>query len=237
MDERIPRYIAVEGPIGVGKTTLVEALAQRLQARVLLEQFEENPFLPLFYRDQQRYALQTEMFFLLGRFRQQEEFLQSDLFQQYTVSDYIFPKCRLFATITLDNHELTLFDQFYHILERDIPAPDLVIHLHAPVETLLARIQQRGRSYESEIDPGYLEQVSQLYVQEFARPQSLPSLSIDTTDIDFRKASHVDRLLALIGEGRTGRISPEEFQHPKTSKPGPEPPRPMLDASVNASPS
>src|SRR5690606_12825102 len=124
----MPRYIIIEGPVGVGKTTLVNRLAERFHARTVLEIFEENPFLANFYKDRSRYAFQTEMFFLLSRYRQQEEFAQADLFSRLSISDYLFVKCRLFASLTLSDHELTLYDRMYSILSAQIPVPDVVIH-------------------------------------------------------------------------------------------------------------
>jgi deoxyadenosine/deoxycytidine kinase len=212
----LPRYVVVEGPIGVGKTTLVEQLAHHLRARVILEQFEENPFLPDFYRERSRYAFQTELYFLLSRFRQQEAFLQEDLFLQHTVSDYFFTKCRLFASINLTEHELALFDHIYQILNRSIPQPDLVIHLHAPVEVLVERILARDRSYERTMDTQYLEQISQLYAHEFQRNKRLPVLSLDTSSIDFRQPENVAILLEQMAAGATGRLEPALFSMPSS---------------------
>lgn len=182
-----PRYIVIEGPIGVGKTTLVTRLAEATNARTVLEVFEENPFLADFYADRGRYAFQTEMFFLLSRYRQQETFAQVDLFGQMSVSDYLFTKCRLFASLTLSDHELTLYDRMYSILSTQVPKPDIVIHLNAPLDVLLSRIKQRGRSYERNMDPEYLERLRSLYMQYFQHYEDTPLLSIDTTDIDFTK--------------------------------------------------
>ncbi|MCB9637945.1 MAG: deoxynucleoside kinase [Myxococcales bacterium] len=204
---RFPRYIVVEGPIGVGKTTLVEQLTSHLNARVILEQFEENPFLADFYKDRSRYAFQTELYFLLSRFRQQEAFQQEDLFHQHTVSDYFFHKCRLFASLNLGDHELALFDHIYQILRRSIPQPDLVIHLHAPVDVLSQRILQRNRSYEREMDLAYLEQLSQLYAQELAPLRDdVPVLSLDTSFVDFRLPENVQILIEEIQAGKRGRL-------------------------------
>lgn len=218
MEFELPRHIVVEGPIGVGKTTLAEALSRRLEGRLLLEQFEENPFLPLFYRDAERYALQTELSFLISRFRQQEQFLQGELFHRHTISDYLFSKCALFASLTLESHELKLFEEVYSVLETKLPPPDLVVHLHAPTEVLLTRISERGRSYEREIQSDYLEQLSQLYHQELARPRDFPVLSIDTTNVDFRESENIERMLHLILSQEAGRIDAERFfQAPTTS--------------------
>lgn len=181
----IPRYIVIEGPIGVGKTTLVTRLAKAHDARTVLEVFEENPFLADFYADRDRYAFQTEMFFLLSRYRQQEQFAQDDLFGRMSISDYLFTKCRLFASLTLNDHELTLYDRMYSILSTQVPKPDVVIHLTAPLDVLLSRIKQRGRSYEKNMDPEYLERLRSMYVQYFQHYDATPLLQIDTSDLDF----------------------------------------------------
>ena len=204
------RYIVVEGVIGVGKTTLVSALADRLDARTVYEVFEENPFLESFYTDRARYAFPTEMFFLLSRFNQQEVFAQEDLLQRFSVSDYLFEKCRLFSSITLSEAEMTLFDRVYEILRRQVPKPDLVVHLHAPVDVLMDRIHSRGRDYEQDMDPVYLASLHEQYNEMFARHEGAV-LSVDTTHVDFREPDVVDRLLQAITEGRTGPIEPETF--------------------------
>ncbi|MGH7360958.1 MAG: deoxynucleoside kinase, partial [Candidatus Methylomirabilales bacterium] len=153
-------YIAVEGPIGVGKTSLAELLAQRLRARTLLELAEHNPFLKEFYTDMRRYAFQAQLYFLLNRYRQQQELVQSDLFRQRLVSDYLFAKDRIFAYVTLDDNELALYEKIAPILEVRVRKPDLVIYLQADVETLLRRIGQRGKLYEGQVDRQYLEDVA-----------------------------------------------------------------------------
>jgi len=180
-----PRYIVVEGPIGVGKTTLVRRLSERYRAHTVLEVFEENPFLAQFYEDPKRYAFQTEMFFLLSRYRQQESFAQGDLFAEMHVSDYLFVKSRLFASLTLSEHELALYDRMYTILTDQVPKPDVVIHLHAPLETLLERINTRGRPYEQQFDAEYLERLRTLYHNFFAHYEATPLLEIDTSETDF----------------------------------------------------
>ncbi|WP_241250217.1 deoxynucleoside kinase [Lujinxingia sediminis] len=204
-----PRYIVVEGPIGVGKTTLVNRLAARFNARTVLEIFEENPFLAKFYEDKDRFAFQTEMFFLLSRYRQQEEFAQSDLFSPLSVSDYLFVKCRLFASLTLSDHELTLYDRMYSILSTQVPRPDVVVHLHAPLDVLMGRINQRGRSYEKNMDPEYIDRLRRLYHNFFAHYDDAPMIQIDTTDIDFsRDDQAVEDLMAQITACHRDAIQP-----------------------------
>ncbi len=194
-----PRYIVVEGPIGVGKTTLVNRFAEQFAAHTVLEVFEENPFLADFYDDQESYAFQTEMFFLLSRYRQQEEFAQTDLFGRLTVSDYLFVKSRLFASLTLSDHELTLYDRMFSILTTQVPTPDVVVHLHAPLDTLLERIDQRGRSYERDMDPDYISRLSRLYHDFFAHYDETPLIEVDTHDVDFTHDDQaVDELMAQI---------------------------------------
>lgn len=207
-----PQYIVVEGPIGVGKTTLVRRLAERFEGETVLEVFEENPFLASFYEDQDRFAFQTEMFFLLSRYRQQEEFAQTDLFSRVHVSDYLFVKCRLFASLTLSDHELSLYDRMYTILSTQIPKPDLVIHLHAPLDTLLQRINKRGRPYEQNMDPAYLERLRTLYHNFFAHYEEAPLMNVDTSELNFAEDSMaVDALIEQIIEFRKQPASPGQI--------------------------
>ena len=204
-----PRYIVVEGPIGVGKTTLVNKFSQRFNAHTVLEIFEENPFLEDFYDDQERYAFQTEIFFLLSRYRQQEEFAQTDLFNRMTVSDYLFVKCRLFASLTLTDHELALYDRMYSILKTQVPTPDVVVHLRAPLEVLLERIDQRGRSYEEGIDPEYLDRLRRLYLNFFSHYEETPLVEVDTTQADFsRDDDAVDELMDRIRQCHREAVAP-----------------------------
>jgi len=182
-----PRYIVVEGPIGVGKTSLAELLAERLQARKLLEGPEENPFLSQFYTDMRRYAFQTQLYFLLNRFRQQQELVQFDLFKQSLVSDYLFAKDKIFAYLTLDDNELALYERLHPLLEMRVQKPDLVLYLQASTEVLMRRIQMRARAYERELDRTYLEEVNAAYNHFFFHYSVTPLLVVNTNDIDFVK--------------------------------------------------
>ncbi|MFQ5848190.1 MAG: deoxynucleoside kinase [Candidatus Methylomirabilales bacterium] len=182
-----PRYVAVEGPIGVGKTSLAELLAQRLEARAVLEAAEENPFLKDFYRDMRLHGFQTQLYFLLTRYRQQQELLQFDLFRQRVVCDYLFPRDRIFAYLSLDDHELALYEKIHNLLEPRVPKPDFVIYLQADVEALYKRIAIRGRAYERDMPRSYLEDVVQAYNHFFFHYTESPLLVINTTDIDFVK--------------------------------------------------
>ena len=198
-DLRHTRYIVTEGPIGVGKTSLTTLLAEELGARLILEQAEENPFLSDFYKDPARYRFQTQMFFLLNRFIQQQEMAQPDLFTRITISDYLFDKDRIFAYLNLDEHELALYEQFYKILEPKIVKPDLVIFLQADTDTLLRRIKKRGRSFEQEVNQDYIAAVNDAYNHFFFRYSDTPLLVINTSDIDFvNRREDLDDLLKQI---------------------------------------
>ena len=177
-------YIAVEGPIGVGKTTLVSKLAEKLQSRIVLEEFEENPFLASFYLDRERYAFQTQIFFLMSRFKQQRDLHQTDLFRPHIVSDYHLLKDRIFAGLTLDPHELQLYDTVYRALEEQILKPDVMVYLRANQSTLLERIARRGRDYEKDFDPDYLMSLSRAYADFFKTYRKTPMVEVDTTELD-----------------------------------------------------
>jgi deoxyadenosine/deoxycytidine kinase len=203
----VKNYIAVEGVIGVGKTSLAKRLAERLGAKLLLEQVEENPFLPGFYRDRRRYAFQTQMFFLLSRYQQQKDFLQQDVFTPRMVSDYIFQKDRIFANINLDDKELVLYERVATILEREIPRPDLIVYLQARLDVLLERIGRRGRPFEKAMDPGYLEALSEAYNYFFFHFADAPLLVVTTNDVDFTAGTgEIDDLLARIDEHPGGTV-------------------------------
>ncbi len=179
-------YITIEGPIGAGKTTLALMLAERLRAKLLLEEYEENPFLAEFYADRQRYAFQTQLFFLLSRFRQQQALLQTDLFYDNVISDYLFAKDRLFASINLGADELALYDEVERTLEKSIPIPDVVIYLQGSVPKLIEAIHKRGRSFEGNISSEYLSQVVQTYNDFFFHYRASRLIVIDTEHTDYQ---------------------------------------------------
>lgn len=197
------RYIAVEGPIGVGKTSLAKMLSVHFKARCILESPEENPFLHKFYRDRKKYAFQTQVFFLLNRYQQQREIRQIDLFNQITITDYLFAKDRIFAYLNLDENELALYQRIYSLLDGRISTPDLVIFLQAKPETLFARIRARDAEYEREIDIEYLRALSQAYNTFFFHYEESPLLVIDTSEIDF--VNREEDLQNLIREIRSMR--------------------------------
>jgi deoxyguanosine kinase len=181
-----PRFIAVEGPIGAGKSTLARILADDLQARLVEEQPEENPFFAPFYRDPARYALPVQLTFLLQRYTQQAELAQEDLFAQGgVVSDYLFAKDRLFASLNLSPDELRLYDRIYQTLAPRAVPPDLVVYLQARTEVLLDRIARRGRREEQPIEPDYVRRVAEAYAEFFFNYNESPLLIVNVSDIDF----------------------------------------------------
>lgn len=175
----------MEGVIGVGKTTLAAMIAERLGARLVGEKFEENPFLPKFYEDPEHYAFQTQIFFLLSRFKQQQEFFQADLFQNHIVADYIFEKDKIFAYLTLQDEELKLYESVLSAVEKKIPAPDLVVYLQSSVDRLMSNIKKRARSYEANMSEEYIRELNEAYNYFFFRYKSSPLLIVKSTDIDF----------------------------------------------------
>jgi len=179
------RYIVVEGVIGVGKTSLVKLLATRNDARVNLEVVEENPFLGRFYQNRAAYAFQTQIFFLLSRFRQQQQLTQPELFQRLVVSDYLFAKDRIFANLNLSDDELTLYNQLAGILEDRILKPDLVVYLQASTDLLMARIDQRGRAYELGMDREYIDSLNRAYNFFFHHYQDTPLLVVGADQLDY----------------------------------------------------
>ena len=180
-----PRFIAIEGVIGAGKTTLAHMLAERRQARLVLEEFEDNPFLPKFYEDRVSYAFQTQLAFLASRFRQQQNMMSQDLFHTMTVSDYIFDKDRIFARLNLDADELALYDSIFSIMTGIAAQPDLVVFLQSSVERLMHNIDQRGREYERHITPEYLKDLNEAYNHFFYHYRRSPVVFINVSDVDF----------------------------------------------------
>ena len=178
-------YIAIEGPIGVGKTSLAGLLSKELGARLVLEDFEDNPFLPDFYNDPERFGFQTQLFFLLQRYRQQQDLRQVDMFQKLLITDYMFVKDRLFASLNLDDKEMHLYDTVASLLERNIIRPDLVIYLQADTDVLMNNIAKRGRNMERNVTWEYIDALNQVYTEYFFRYQDTPLVIINTDNIDF----------------------------------------------------
>jgi deoxyguanosine kinase len=182
-------YIVVEGPIGVGKTSLAKILAAEFQARTVFESVEDNPFLAKFYQDRETYAFQNQLFFLLSRYQQQRDLIQRELFSQATVSDYLFAKDKIFASLTLSAEELALYHQIYSLLDPRLPKPDLVVYLQARPEVLYKRLKKRDKTYERSVTPEYLTEVAQAYNRFFFRYDESPLLVVNTSEIDFVASS------------------------------------------------
>ena len=178
-------HIAVEGTIGVGKTSLAKILSEVLSARLILEEFEDNPFLKEFYQDRKRWAFQTQINFLISRYYQQLRLQQVDLFADKIVSDYMFAKDKLFAQTSLDDNEMALYQKLAGIFEKNITYPDLVIFLQSDTDRLMYNIKARGRDYEQEMDWEYIAQLNEIYNQYFMRYNKSNLLVINTNDIDF----------------------------------------------------
>lgn len=205
-ESALPGFIVIEGPIGVGKTTLANRLSASFGGDILLEAASENPFLEKFYDDPRAAALPTQLFFLMQRARQLNAIKQADIFNPVRVADFLIEKDRLFAELTLDNDELDLYNQVYASLTIDVPRPDLVVYLQAPVEVLLERIHRRGLKHERFIETAYLQRLCDSYVQFFYRYDSSPLLIVNAADIDF--ASNEDEYEMLrqrILEVQSGR--------------------------------
>ena len=200
------RYIVVEGPIGVGKTSLARRLAESFESDLVLENAEENPFLERFYRNRRHSALPTQLFFLFQRARQIEEIRQADLFSPVRVADFMLEKDRLFAELNLDANELGLYEQVYASLEIDPPIPDLVIYLQAPPSVLRRRVASRGISYEQQIDEDYLERLGNAYAKFFYEFEAAPLLIVNAANIDpvHREADYQELLreICRIKHGR-----------------------------------
>ncbi len=192
-------YIAIEGAIGVGKTSVVERLAERLDASTVMEEWGQNPFLKPFYDAVPGSAFQIELFFLLSRYRQQQELLQRRLFAPLTLSDYVFEKSRLFAYLNLEDSELLIFEKLYSLLAEAVPKPDLVVYLQAPTEVLMKRIRQRGRPEEARLSEEYLAEVNRAYNHYFFHYAATPLLVVNTAEVDFVKhGTELDDLIKQI---------------------------------------
>jgi deoxyguanosine kinase len=189
------RYIAIEGNIGAGKTTVARLLAERINARLVLERFADNPFLPQFYTDRAKYAFPVEMSFLADRYRQALELFHSDLFAERTISDFFFAKSLLFARINLAESERELFKEFYSILESKLPNPELIVYLNRPIEVLEQNIKKRGRSYEADLEIDYLKMVQESYMDYLRQATDIPVLVVHCGTIDFK--THEGALLNL----------------------------------------
>ena len=200
------RYIVIEGPIGVGKTSLARRLAESLDSELLLEQAEINPFLERFYRNPRETALPTQLFFLFQRVRQIEELRQANLFSNTRIADFLIEKDRLFAQVNLDRHELDLYDQVFASMDIDPPRPDLVVYLQAPVDTLLFRVAHRGIEYEKRIGRRYLERLNEAYAKFFYDYDDGPLLIVNAATIDpINNDEHYNVLLEEICRIQSGR--------------------------------
>ncbi|HWR83419.1 MAG TPA: deoxynucleoside kinase [Candidatus Deferrimicrobium sp.] len=205
-ETREPNYIAVEGVIGVGKTSFADMLAQRLQAELINEEVLENPFLPDFYKNRKRHAFSCQMYFLLSRFQQQQQLVTRDLFAQRIVSDYLFAKDSIFASVNLSDRELALYNKLAPILARDVPRPDLAIYLQATTPILLQRIRKRNLPFEKTIDSDYIEMLNQAYDYFFFNYTETPLLVVKTDNIDFvNNPEHFDDLIDRLSKPISGK--------------------------------
>ena len=204
-DPKTPRYIAIEGPIGVGKSSLAKILARKFDARLVKEEVGNNPFLERFYEDPRKYAFQTQLFFLLSRYRQQKEMAQGNLFESAVLCDYILAKDKIFALINLEDDEVSLYESIYKLLVSTLPKPDMVIYLQARPEVLLSRVRKRGIAYERNISLDYLKTLSDAYNEYFFHYNETPLLVVNTSEIDFvespRDLEHLVREVKSVKRG------------------------------------
>jgi len=207
-------YIAIEGVIGAGKTSLAKKIAERLDANFIVEEFEKNPFLESFYEDRKRFAFQTQMFFLINRYEQQKRLNQGDLFSKFIVSDYIFEKDKIFAYLNLEGDELKLYEAMFPLLERDLRKPDLVVFLQSSVDRLMFNIKKRSRKIERSITRSYISELSEAYNNFFFKYNNTPLLIVNTTEIDFvKKQRDFDELFRQIFREDRGFI---EYFNPES---------------------
>ena len=207
-------YIAIEGPIGVGKTSLAKLLSKRLSAKLILEKFEDNPFLSEFYDDPTRFAFQTQLFFLLQRYQQQQDIRQVDMFHNLLISDYMFIKDRLFASLNLDDKEMNLYDSIANMMERNVINPDLIIYLQADTASLMKNIDKRGRNFESNISYEYINELNKIYTEYFFRYNDTPLVIINTNNIDFvHNPGDLDQVIQYIKQP----VSGTKFFNPSSS--------------------
>lgn len=199
------RYIAIEGVIGVGKTSLARILSENLNGRLILENHDENPFLAQFYKDQRHYAFQTQLFFLLSRFRQQQELPEPDFFHSTLISDYIFPKDRIFAYINLSEAELTLYEKVMALMEVRVRKPDIVVYLQSSTERLMKNIRLRSRPYERDMSEEYIRTLNEGYNHFFFNYDESPLLIVNTTQLDFvNNPNHLAAITAEIEREQLG---------------------------------
>lgn len=207
-------YVAIEGTIGVGKTSLAKLLSKRLSAKLILEKFEENPFLSEFYNDPTRFAFQTQLFFLLQRYQQQQDIRQVDMFHNLLISDYMFIKDRLFASLNLDDKEMNLYDSIANMMERNVINPDLIIYLQADTASLMKNIDKRGRNFESNISYEYINELNEIYTEYFFRYNDTPLVIINTNNIDFvHNPDDLDQVIQYIKQP----VSGTKFFNPSSS--------------------
>ena len=201
------QYVVIEGVLGAGKTALARFLAEAWQAAFVQEDTAANPFLEDFYRDRRRYAFQTQITFLLNRYRQQEQLLQRDIFSPRVVSDYLFQKDRIFANVNLNEKELALYESLFPLLNRDVPQPDLVIYLQTSPEVLLEHIADRGRPFEKDMDPDYIRALTEAYNYFFFHYDATPLLVVDSTELDLiDDAAHCRDLMERVDEHPGGTV-------------------------------
>ena len=210
------KYIAIEGVIGAGKTTLAKMLAKKIGANLVLESYEDNPFLEKFYKNPRRYALHTQMYFLMSRYKQLLELRQDDLFHEYIVADYIFEKDKIFAYLNLADDELELYERMVSFIERNLKKPDLVIYLQSTVDRLMANISKRGRTAEKNMSETYISDLNEAYNYFFFRFKASRVMIVNATEMDFvNNEKDFNDLIAEILKPEHGNI---EYFNPSVKK-------------------